>query len=465
MPRFRRKTLTQTVAVATAATSALIGLTAVLPATAVAAGKTTTLVMWEADGPLFKVAIAPVVAKFEKAHPNVKVQVDTEVWSTFQQRVLSAAAGAALPCIMYTNSQVEGAIAQANVMTPIPTNIIPQSRLAEYLPGFIDGLKNANGVLDFVPNLGGADQFYIRTDTPNGDTIPHTYSQWIKWGERATKRNSAGQITTAGIGWFFQVNAIPGILTDQFASMVMAAGGQFLNNGDGVGATKAMFDSPAGLKVLQFIHDTIWKYHIAQAPDQQTFDDANPVSGIVTGREASKFLGPWFPNALADLAKGGKYTPAEEHVRDTWDAVNFAPMPDQGGKNVAIISTDGWGVPKSCPDQTLAWQFIKTMTSTQSYLTFFSVFQHPIASKVAFTSPRAAQLIEQNMPGAKHETLIWRNAAYISASVAEPHNASNADIYKVVENGIVAAMNKPNANLSGALKSMATQVDGVLARG
>ncbi len=273
MDRLRKNS----VRLATAALSTLLAASA--PLTGVTAADASphptapTLVLWEADGPLFLQAMKPVVAMFEQAYPNVKVQLDPEVWTTFQERVLSAAAGGNLPCVMYTNSQVEGAIAKANVMSPMPPTIISSAQLKEYLPGFTGGLRNSNGVLNFVPYLGGAAQFYIRTNTANGDTIPHTYSQWLNWGERAVKRNAAGQITREGFGWFFSVNQIPGILTDQFASMVMAAGGQFLNNGNGVKATKAMFDSPAGLEVLQFMHDTIWKYHISNPPKIQVYDD------------------------------------------------------------------------------------------------------------------------------------------------------------------------------------------------
>ena len=273
---------------------------------------------------LYLQAINPTVKAFEQQNPGVTVTVQPVQWSTFQERVLSAAAANQLPCVMYSNSQVEAAIAAANVMTPIPSSIITKQQLAKYLPGFTGGLRDTKGNLLFVPFLGGAAQMYIRTNTPNGDTIPHTYSQWIAWGQKAVQRDAKGNITREGIGWFFGTTQIPGILTDSFASMVMAAGGSFLNDGNGPTATKALFDSPAGLEVLQFMHDTIWKYHISNPPNKQTYDEQNPIAGFLDGHEASDFLGPWLPNALATQDATGPFS----SVRNTWDATSLAPEPN-----------------------------------------------------------------------------------------------------------------------------------------
>lgn len=420
---------------------------------------TTNIVVWEAGGPLYIKAIRPVIRAYEKAFPGVTVTVQPVDWGTFLQRVLSAGAANQLPCVMYSNSQVESAIAAANVMTPIPASIITKQQLSKYLPGFTQGLRDTAGHLLFVPYLGGANQFYFRTDTAGGKTPPLTYAQWIAYGKKAVRRDSSGNITREGIGWFFGTSQIPGVLTSQFASMVIAAGGQFLNNGNGPTATKALFNSAAGLRVLQFMHDTIYKYKISNPPSKQTYNDQNPVTGFLANKEASEYLGPWLPNALATLATG-----PYAGITKVWDATNLAPKPEATSKNVAMISTDGWGVPKSCANQKLAWNFIKFMTTPKSYETFFSVYRHPVARVDAMTSSSVAKVLKTYYPAAKHELELWTNPALEKVSVAEVHNPNNADIYKAVESSIIKAMDDPNANLQSTLSSMADQVNGILAR-
>lgn len=422
------------------------------------AARTTNILLWEAGGPLYIKSIRPVIRAYERAFPNVSVTVQPVDWGTFQQRVLTAGAAGQLPCVMYSNSQVESAIAAAGVMSPIPSSIITKAQLSHYLPGFTGGLKDVKGNLLFVPFLGGANQFYFRTDTPAGKIPPLTYAQWIAYGQKAVKRDPSGNITREGIGWRFAPQ-IPGVLTSQFASMVIAAGGQFLNNGNGPLSTKALFDSAAGLQVLQFMHDTIYKYKISNPPSKQTYNQQNPVLGFLSNREASDYLGPWLPNALATLAVG-----PYAQIAKVWDATNLAPKPTSSSKNVAMISTDGWGVPKSCPNQTLAWKFIKFMTTTTSYETFFSIYQHPVARVDAMTSSQAQAVMQKYYPAAKHELDLWTDPSLVKVSVPELHNPSNSDIYKAVESSIVKAMDDPNANLQQTLDSMASQVNAILAR-
>jgi ABC-type glycerol-3-phosphate transport system substrate-binding protein len=439
---------------------AVVGVTAFTGASAARDRRagTTNIVLWEAGGPLYVKAIRPVIRAYEKAFPNVTVTVQPVDWGTFEQRVLTAGAAGQLPCVMYSNSQVESAIAAANVMTQVPTSIITKTQLKQYLPGFTQGLTDVNGRLLFVPFLGGANQFYFRIDTPAGKKPPVTYSDWVTYGKKAVRRDSSGAITREGIGWRFAPQ-IPGVLTSQFASMVIAAGGQFLNNGNGPLASKALFNSAAGLKVLQFMQDTIYKYKISNPPNKQTYNQQNPVLGFLSNKEASDYLGPWLPNALATLATG----PYAE-IAKVWDATNLAPKPDTGGKNIAMISTDGWGVPKSCPNQTLAWNFIKFMTTPVSYQTFFAIYQHPVARVDAMTSRQAASVLRKYYPSAKHELEIWTNPALEKVSVSEVHHPSNADIFKAVETSIIRAMDDQNANLQQTLSSMASQVDTILAR-
>jgi ABC-type glycerol-3-phosphate transport system substrate-binding protein len=413
----------------------------------------TEIVLWDAHGPLFKDAIAPVLEAFEADNPDVTVTIQTVDWDTFQQRVLSSAAANQLPCVMYSNTQVVAAIAAAGVMQPVDTDIITQDQLDQYLPAFKDGLSSVDGELLFVPFLGGANQFYIRVPEGGGATIPTTYSEWIDWADANTTRDG-DTLSVAGLGWRYDV---PGNswLTSEFQALTLAAGGEFLNNGNGPEADTAEFNTAAGAQALQFMHDTVWKDKVAFAPNQINQGD-NAIGNFVNGVEQSSYLGPWLPNAVATLEG------AAASFKGTWDSAYVTPMPDSGGTPVSILSYDGWGVPKTCEHPDEAWEFIKYMTSAESMATFFEVFQHPVTRTDAMLSDQVAQVIAENMGGATHFLDLWTNPEIAAGAVTEVRHRFNAEIYNVVTSGIIDYLNDPNADTQAALDKLEAAVNTAL---
>lgn len=419
-----------------------------------------SITLWEQDGPLYKTAVAPVLKSFEKAHPNVTIDVQTIPNGNYQQDVLTGAAAGNLPCILYANSQDSAAILQANIMTPIPASVITKSQLATYPTAFLEGLENSAGALQFVPDLGGIDQLYIRTNTPAGDAQPRTYAQWISFGKQASTYSTSGKLLVPGIGWGFNWDSAGNYqwLATMFLGMVEAAGGQDLNNGNRPSATKALFDSQAGLDALQFMHDTIWKYHIALPPSGEPGTSTDPLQGFEAGKENSISAGSFMGNALASL-RSGPYS----KVTQSWDATNLMPQPDQDGKNVVVVDNDGYGVTKSCPDQSMAWQFLKSYTSFSGYLDFTKTFLLPVTGQNVMSSPQGKSLFASVYPSAKHIAALWTTSSLRSESAVGIDTVANQQIYEDIDNNLVTAMNNPDANLSKTLASMASQVSSDLA--
>jgi ABC-type glycerol-3-phosphate transport system substrate-binding protein len=419
-----------------------------------------TLALWEAGGPLYIKALQPVIQVFKKAHPTATIKPEAVPEGNYQEDVLTAAAGNTLPCILYVNSQNAAAIFQGNVMSSIPSSIITPTQLADYPKAFLKGLQNSAGTQLAVPDLGGVDGLYIRTNTKAGDAQPLTYAQWIAFGKAASVYSSSGKLLVPGIGWNFSWDT-PGNyswLALMFQGMVQAAGGQFLDANNGPGATKALFDSPAGLAVMQFMHDTIWKYHIALPPSVELGSATDPLGGWFESKENSAIGGSFMGNAMATFAAGGPYAA----VTKTWDAVNQMPEPNTGGKSVVLVDNDGYGVPNSCPDKTLAWEFIKTLTSAAGYSSFAKVYEMTVTGQDVSGSPAATKLFTGLFPAAIHYNQLWTDPALEAASVPDVGTVANQAIFQAVDNGIVSAMNDPNANLSATLSTMATQVTSAL---
>jgi hypothetical protein len=363
--------------------------------------------------------------------------------------------------VLGENTQLAGDLIKYNLFTPVDTHVI--TNLNQYLPIFKKEFTNSKGQLMMVPYLGGGDMWYFRTNGgPQGAPQNlNTYSQWIKWAKSVTKYGPGGKVVYPGIGWRY--GHIAQFPTQEFMELLTAAGGQFLNNGSQFYSTKAEFASPAGLTALKFWWDTIWKYHVAWSPDQTPYNPADPVANFVQGKEASTYLGPWLPLMLATLGN----VPGVSQVKKTWDAVYQMPHPDGYGHPVAMASVDGWGVPGSCRHKTLAWQYIKYVTSKSVLLKIYSGVNHPLARKTVMLSSGAAAVRKSDMPGAVHEAQFWTNPALIADTIGEPDVAANPSIFVTMNTYLEGVLNNPHASpgvMKAALSRAAAQVDRELAQ-
>lgn len=413
------------------------------------------IVVWDAHGPLFPKAIDPILSAVVAQNRKLTIQIRPVPVTTYQQEVLSAAAGgkSALPCIMYANSENSASIVASRIMDPVNHNIISNHQLSQYLPAFRAPFTY-KGTLYFIPFLGGAQNFFVWATS---GTLPQTYSQWIAWAKKRTIIKN-GKMVRAGIGWTYSNPAGPQFLTSEFMSLVLAAGGQFLNGDNGVAATKAMFDSAAGYKALQFMHDTIWKYHVAFPPRLAPAATINPLQPLLDHQESSDFLASFVPNALASLPTTGPYAA----LRNSWNVDYPIPRPNQGGKAVETVATDGWGVTRSCPHPVEAWKVIKAMTSKSAMIKFMDVFQHPVTRTDAETSSASRALIAKVMPSATGLLGLWTNPTIRAGAVAETDTRSNSSIYTAVNTILTAALNNPKAHLHATLQKLSSDIDRIL---
>lgn len=416
------------------------------------------IVVWDAHGPLFTKAIDPILRALVAQNPRLTIEIRPVPVTTYQEAVLTAAAGgtSALPCVMYANSENSASIVASSIMAPVNQNVISRHQLSQYLPAFLSPFTYRN-TLYFVPFLGGAQNFYIWS---GGGTTPQTYTQWIKWAEKRTIIKN-GKMIRAGIGWTYSNPAGPQFLTSEFLSLVMAAGGEFLNGNNGVNATKAMFDSTAGYQALKFMHDTIWKYHVAFPPRLAPAATINPLQPLLDHQEASDFLASFVPNALASLPKSGRYSA----LRNSWNVIYPVPRPNSGGKTIETVATDGWGVTKSCSYPTEAWSVVKAFTSKSSMITFMNVFQHPVTRTDAEVSSASRALIKRVMPSATSLLSLWTNPVVRDGAVPEMDTRYNSSIYTAVNAILTAALNNPKAHLRATLGKLATDIDRILKHG
>lgn len=252
------------------------------------------------------------VAGFEKAHPNITVQVIplSEVADTAKATINNYfLAGSSTPDVIDASTSWIAAMANAHFIYPLNS-----WALGPFLPG-------AAAETSFAGKLYGAlwyfnaEGLYYRKDLIK--TPPKTPMQLVVDAEAAMKRDH-----NLKEGLALEGNKYEGFVT-VFVDMLRGFGGSF---------DPSHFDTPQNLAALQFLHDLVYKYKVvptAVAGWTETQTD----NAFQSGQSAFETNWPYVQEE--DFAKSSSFPLSGKGV------VGFAPFPSVNGHGVAMISSDG----------------------------------------------------------------------------------------------------------------------------
>jgi sn-glycerol 3-phosphate transport system substrate-binding protein len=227
--------------------------------------------------------------------------------------------------------------------------------LSTYEPNVL-GYYSVGGKLYGMPFNTSAPILYYNKDLfkaagldPNKP--PRTYAEVLDYAKKLTKKDASGKMLVAGYGisiygWIFeQLNA--------------AAGGLYLNNGNGrdARATAAAFNSPEGIAAVQF-----WKDGV-DAGVYQNFGQHSAGTDAVVAAFSSQQVAMFIEStarvrALID-ASTGKFELGTAYIpRPNEDAYKKAGV-IIGGASVYIMRD------RPTAEQNCAWEFVKFSTSPE----------------------------------------------------------------------------------------------------
>lgn len=177
---------------------------------------------------------------------------------------------------------------------------------------------------------------------------PRTYAEVLDTAKKLTKKDASGKVAQYGYsmaiyGWFFE-------------QLLAASGGLYLDNGNGrdARATKATFNSPEGVKILQwwkegFDAGVFGNFGRATADTQKAFDAQQTAMMI----ESTAGLRARLNAAQSKFELG----------------TGFLPRPDEAAfsKSGTIIGGAAVYIMKdrSQQEQNCAWDFVKFVTSPE----------------------------------------------------------------------------------------------------
>jgi len=325
-------------------TSALL-----LPGPAPAADKEVirfwTLLDLKDPGPRSE-ALRQILAQFEKKQPNIQVQVETIPWHQIDQQLIQASAAGKGPDVSIVSGQVIAQHVRAKTLVPLDEFVARWS--ARERNDFLIPLKQTtfDGKIMGLFFQHRVAVLYYREDylKAKGLAVPRSWAELIEAGRKVSDG------TVIGLAWGLDPRARATALTEPLVSMFWAAGEEILD-----ASGKATFDSPAGVKVYQFINDLVQKKAMDPSVASYTYEDV--FQAVKSGTVAMNFLGSHRVVAAREAGNLG-------------EKLKTAPLPGPSPGTPAPAHVFGWtlAIGKDSTHREAAWKFIEHMLTYESRL-------------------------------------------------------------------------------------------------
>lgn len=300
-----------------------------------------------ADSAPRSIAQNTIIEEFEKANPNIEVDVQVLGWAEIGPRIIrSVAAGNPPDVTRVASDSLAQQFAAKTLMDMTPfvgatgnAEAFIKDSVLDYTLDMDNGAKRAMWIDNRAVML-----YYNKSHLAEiGLTEPP--KSWDEVGKVAQKLTEKGHIGMAiGLSFGGSGNGF----VEWFKPAIWSAGGDLLDeNGN------AAFNGPAGVRAMQMLYDFVNKYNCI--PEEILSTD---VDGIFQGFLSGRVSMLCFANH--------RYTTAQEALGA--DNVGIMRLPSFDGVEPAPAHVTGWmlAIPKGSAHPEEAWKFIQHVTSSES---------------------------------------------------------------------------------------------------
>jgi len=316
---------------------------------------TITLNVWTRDYPLEQPSPYHTAAtKFEKLHPGYKINFLGLDGDVIHQKALLSKAGGPYPDIMQTDTIWLGEMADKGIAQNLDSYYASWPGKSDYSASFLNSSKwkgHYYGVwlnTDVRVMLWNKDVFRKAGLDPN--KAPTTWAQVVSMGK--TIQEKVPGVTGVGIN-----AAASEDTADYWYPFLWMNGGDILNKS----WTKAAFNSPAGVRALQFYVDLVKKYKVTPE-DVITQDSGSTEQSLLSGK---------FGILISQSGSGYGDDTSVKSIPAFTSKIGNAPLPLCPGCKPATGS-GGWllTINTKSKYQALDWEFIKLATDGQNNVPF-----------------------------------------------------------------------------------------------
>lgn len=362
---------------------------------------------------------APIVKEFKTEYPNADVEVVVQPWEKREETLVTAIAGKQGPDVVYFNPDFVPKFAVEGTLEPVG-DVIEDDR-DDFKKSALDSMS-WDGELYGVPLLMQTLTGVCNTEVLKKSGVDKCPTTWAEIEAMAPKVKSAGLVPTDYTGDLTMT------LNHTYYPYLWQAGGEVLNEN----GTKAAFNSPEGLRALEFVKKLVdrgWtsKQSLTtnEAPEQTDF-----------GKERTAFL-------PASSVPTQRLTVPAEHLE--------AAAPLTGEVQVAAGSVGGLSVLADSDAKPAAKAWIDFLTSPEQMKKF--------DKENGYYAPRdsGTGLFEDDPEVAEGEKYL----DVVRTGVIHPQARELMDLIKPHLQAVLLGKAEPKAALAAAEK----EVNDLLARG
>ncbi len=293
-------------------------------------------------------AIVKLLPDFERAHPDIHVNVQQLPLSAAHQKLLTAFAGGSTPDMTQLGNTWLPEMVALDALEPLQARVDRSTviRQDDYFAS-IWATNVIDGALYGVPWYVDTRLLFYRNDLLKQAGFNAPPRDWAEW-RRMLAALSDPQRHTWGI-------LLPTNEYEQLMSLALQQSDPLLRDGGRYGN----FESAGFKRALTFYVDT-FKLH--QAPAITNVEAGNPWSEFGRGVYAFYLSGPW------NIGEFRKRLPAAE--QDDWAT---APLPGPDGPGIGVAGGSSLVIFRRSKHQDAAWQLIEYLSQPQVQQRFYDL--------------------------------------------------------------------------------------------
>ncbi|GIF64039.1 ABC transporter substrate-binding protein [Asanoa ishikariensis] len=328
-----------------------------------AAGGNVTITFWTHTHPPMIDLNKKLIAEYESKNPNVKIEYQTIPNTEFNTKMLtSLSTGAGPDIINMDDNALRGEYLPKRLLAEIDPKAFGKSSVgeveADYVPGTLDGAKDAEGKLFGVPSEFNGTAFAINTAHFKDAGLdpaqpPKTWQQVVDYGK---KLNAAGHKQAFNFlylhsGWYSQ----------NFQTLANQTGGSIVS-ADG---KTANLESEGTKEALRLWVELARTSGISD-PKSSSRDATAPFQDLASGTQSMAIVYPWSMDQI------------KESNPDTYKNLAVVPLPQPTATSTPVNRVYGyfWAVNNASKQKAEAWKFISYLASQKErWLTDVSFVQ------------------------------------------------------------------------------------------
>lgn len=375
------------------------------------------------------------IALFEKANPNIHIELESITSSDYYGTLLTEAASGKAPDLIFVGDDEVADFVKKGIFENLNPYVSganggPKLDTSVFYPNVLQPGEQ-NGNLYAIPKDFTSICVYYNKALFKAAGLPEpsedwTWNDFLNDAQKLTLKDSNGNITQYGV-------QLPAAWPRGFEAITFTYGGKLISP-DG-SHYEGFMDSPAAIQALQFYADLYNKYKVAPMPVNVT-DTGGANTNFQSGTAAMDMDGHWHQS---DLLKNPKLK----------DALGVAPLP-RGTTQANAIAWGGFGIYTQSSHKAEAWKVLNFFVSPQGGGQYFKDWG------LTPLQPIAAQ---QNNPLDK----VWLDQTQyfqpITANFTPYWNSAGAN---ELQEALVKVITDPTADAATVLKQETAKADAEL---